>query len=107
MPSYKLTRFDTVQRLSDGAFISPDGRGWDEYVAFLAAGGVPDPADPLPPEDPRILAIKTDADRVALRTILNTKTNAEIKNFVTTNIVADNTVKKLLYQILLDIAARN
>lgn len=41
----------TVLRRADGAFIpdDPANRDRQEYDAWLAAGGVPDPPDPLPP----------------------------------------------------------
>jgi len=46
---YKLTQ-SGVQRLSDGAFIpeAEGNRDWQEYQAWLANGGVPDPVDPKP-----------------------------------------------------------
>ena len=44
----------TVQRMSDGAFIPFDGgnRDYQEYLRFLEAGGVPDPApEPMQPPE--------------------------------------------------------
>lgn len=37
---------ETVQRTSDGAFIpfDPANRDYQEYLAWVEAGGVPDPA---------------------------------------------------------------
>lgn len=47
MENYKLTQFQNVQRLSDGAFIpfDPDNSDYQEYLKFLAEGGQPLPAD--------------------------------------------------------------
>ncbi len=46
MSGWKLTQNpDVVIRLSDGALIPRGHRFWDEYEAFLAAGGVPEPSD--------------------------------------------------------------
>jgi len=45
----------TVQRMSDGAFIPFDGgnRDYQEYLAWCDEGGVPDPApEPYVPEEP-------------------------------------------------------
>lgn len=45
---YKLTRDTVIIRVIDGASIPPDtsNRDYAEYLAWLAAGGVPDPVDP-------------------------------------------------------------
>lgn len=45
--TYKLTTGDIVIRQSDGAAIprDPANRDWQEYQAFLDAGGQPMPAD--------------------------------------------------------------
>ena len=45
---YKLTKYpNQVQRLSDNAFIpfDPDNRDYAEYLAWLAEGNEPLPAD--------------------------------------------------------------
>lgn len=48
---YKSTTGNTVQRLSDGAFIPNDPRNqdWREYEAWAARGNLPEAADPMPP----------------------------------------------------------
>lgn len=45
--SYKLTNGGWPQRVSDGAFVNPETNA--EYLAWLAEGNTPEPADPLPP----------------------------------------------------------
>lgn len=48
--TYKLTRFDTVIRLLDGANIpiDPDNRDYIEYLKWEAKGNTPEAADPEP-----------------------------------------------------------
>lgn len=43
--AYKLTQ-GWPQRLSDGAFVNPQTNA--DYLAWLAEGNTPEPADPLP-----------------------------------------------------------
>lgn len=43
---YKLTA-GWPKRLSDGAWVNPDSN--PEYLAWLAEGNTPEPADPPPP----------------------------------------------------------
>jgi hypothetical protein len=44
---YKLTKYETVIRLSDNAYIpfDPDNTDYQEYLKFLAEGGQTLPAD--------------------------------------------------------------
>ncbi len=44
---YKLTSFQNVQRLSDGAFIpfDPDNTDYQRYLMWLEEGNQPLPAD--------------------------------------------------------------
>jgi hypothetical protein len=61
--TYQLTTGDTIQRLSDNAFIPPDPANTD-YAAFLAwleAGNTPDPAPEPPAPEPLTPAEKLAA----------------------------------------------
>ena len=44
---YQLTQTDSVVRLADNAFIpfDPDNRDYVEYLAWLAEGNAPTPAE--------------------------------------------------------------
>lgn len=57
---FALTTNDIVIRLEDGVFIPPDPANTDRaaYDAWLAAGGVPDPAPALPAAPPAPLTAR-------------------------------------------------
>jgi len=49
MAKYKLTNTNSIIRTSDSASIPPveSNRDYADYLAWLAAGNTPDPADPV------------------------------------------------------------
>lgn len=46
MAAFQKTHGRELRR-EDGAAITPEGKGWDEYVAWRAAGNTPDEPDPV------------------------------------------------------------
>jgi hypothetical protein len=70
MADYKLQWDGCVIRASDGVTIPPDeqNRDFAEYLAWVEAGGKPDPADPLTPEMKALMGVPlTEKERAALR----------------------------------------
>lgn len=66
---YKLTNSTSITRTSDGASIpsDPANRDYAEYLAWLALGNIPTPADPIP--NPRIAQIKQELAALDARKI--------------------------------------
>jgi hypothetical protein len=52
--TYQLTQGDSIQRLSDNAFIPPDPANLDyvEYLAWVEEGNMPEPAPVIEPPAP-------------------------------------------------------
>jgi len=52
--TYQLTQGDMILRTADNAFIPPDPANTDyqEYLAWVAEGNEPLPADPIPEPEP-------------------------------------------------------
>ena len=67
MADYQLTNSTSVIRTEDGACIpnDPANRDWVEYQEWLADGGEPDPAPPLPPAPSLPDSMLTPAQTVA------------------------------------------
>lgn len=66
---YRLASSGVV-RVSDGAQISRGGSGWSDYLAWLAAGGIPEAmaiTTPPEPTDPIPLSVTRFQARAALQ----------------------------------------
>ena len=92
---YKLLKFG-VRRIADGACI-PDAAGnsdWRKYQEWLAAGGVPEPADPDPIPDPRKVLDTQECEQAKIHaqtiTFLN-MTPAELDAWCDANLPAGGT----------------
>ncbi len=70
LAAYKLHYLGCVIRTRDGAFIPPDtGNGdYAAYLAWVAIGNTPDPADPAPPPSPGEVADNNDLAAFPTRT---------------------------------------
>lgn len=58
--AYKLTNSSTVVRIEDGAFIPSDPANADyaAYLAWIAEGNMPQPADPVVPAIPEVVTMR-------------------------------------------------
>jgi hypothetical protein len=98
-----------VRRNADGVYIPPDvvNNDWRAYQAWVAAGGVPDPLDPVFAQQ-LAAQIADGANRAAARadalvTLLATKTPAQIDAYIVANVTdlaSAKTVLRALAQVV-------
>jgi hypothetical protein len=83
MADYQL-RESGVLRRADEAHIpdDPANPAWQEYLAWLAAGNTPDPADPAPVEDTERRARRAQMRANAVIQALATSTPAQVDAYV-------------------------
>ena len=75
--TYKFTQ-GWPKHIESGAFVNPDNN--TEYLAWLAAGNTPEPADPPPPPDTAALrraAYAAEADHLFFKAQRGEATQAE------------------------------
>jgi len=120
MARYRIAKVGVVDTANGDALILPNRPGWAEYVAWLAAGNIPDPMlviphvvtpaeqaalDELAAQDVIYETLRTDAAIQALRT----RTPAQVDAWIDAQInsLADaKAVLKILARILALIARR-
>lgn len=68
MTNYKLLSGGSIQRLSDMACIPPDeaNRDYADYLAWVEAGGVADPTDPIVPPVPSSISDRQFFQQLAI-----------------------------------------
>lgn len=66
---YKLTHLPAILRLSDNALIGMSDENYDyrDYLAWVAKGNTPLPADPVP--NPRIAEIHAELQLIDMKSI--------------------------------------
>jgi len=84
---YKLRLVAGVIRLADGATIPEDARNadWQRFLAWVAAGNTPEPADPPPPPSQDELDAAAAKAYAKLQSLMS-MTPAQVQTWVKANI---------------------